>query len=194
MATKPTPAQVAARKTFADMARAGAFKKAKRNPAVKKRAANPAKKTAPVGSQRIGSQIAKLVQAGLSLKDATAFVVNNELIKPRAEKLNNAVKYARQLLNYPDPLRVTKSGVVRRNPVGKVAVGGPLTVMRGAPKRNPAPHTRIAPPSAYAVHRALKSGEPGALLGKFATLALAKEYASAYATAHKCPVGIVGKK
>jgi hypothetical protein len=66
--------------------------------------------------------------------------------------------------------------------------------LRGHPKkRNPSMPAHRAP-SMYCVHRVKADGEPGALIAKFATLPLAKEYASAYATAHKAAVGIIGKR
>lgn len=181
MATTPSAAQIAARKTFADMARSGAFKKG-----ATKRKTNPApKRAAPKrdsGAEIIGRQIAWLVGQGWTFAQAQAMALRLYGAKPTPATLKKAQALAREALNYPDPLRVTKRGVVRTNPVKRVA----------PPKRktNPA-HSA---PTSYAVHRALASGEPGALLGKFPTLAAAKEYAQAYATAHKCAVGIVGKK
>jgi hypothetical protein len=209
MASTPTPAQLAARKTFADMARSGAFKKR----AAPKRKANPQEdfsqpaapkgpkgwpkknpSKAPVGSQRLGTRIARLVHEGYPFKQAEAIAIAEEIIKPRADKLRAALKFARELLNYPEPLRVTKKGVVRRNPIGHVGPAGyDAWAINPRRRKNPTLPAHRAP-SGYAVHRVLASGEPGATLGKFPSLALAKEYAAAYATAHKCQVGIVGKK
>lgn len=179
-------AQIAARKTFADLARSGAFKKrkatVKRKTAAKKAVKrNPvAKKTAPV-SATIGRKIAKLVEEGYSFKQAEAIAISEYGIHGKLTLIKAAQKHARALLNYPDPLRVTKRGVVRRNPVAKKRARNPSAPGHQAPSR-------------YAVHKALKSGDAGALIGSFPTLAGAKEYAQAYATAHKCAVGIVGKK
>ena len=212
-----SPAQIAARKAFVAKVRAGAFKKKapkrKKNPqedfaqpAAPKgppahRKMNPGK--APVGSQRLGHAIAKLVQAGLSLKDATAFVVENETIKPRADKLKGALKYARELLNYPDPIRVTKKGVVRRNPVKRrrnpelgvdhwdTQAEGRGPALSGRRKNPTSPAHRS--PSMFCVHHVRADGEPGALIAKFSTKALAVEYAKAFASAHKAQVGIIGK-
>lgn len=177
-----TAAQIAARKTFADLARSGAFAK-KRKPAAKKtaakkRAANPSKP--PVGSMRIGTRIARLVEEGYPFKQAEAIAISEEGIKPRADKLRGALKHARTLLNYPDPLRVTKKGVVRRNPVA---------VKRAKNPSMPA----HKPVSMFCVYRVKADSSQGALLGKFPTKPAASEYAKAYADAHKCTVGIVGK-
>lgn len=164
MATRtPTAAQMAARKTFSEMAKAGAFKKRKQNPAKKTR-------SAPV--KRLGQNICSWVDDGYPFKQAVAIALKSAEEKFTPRQVTAAEKSARECLNYPDPLRVTKKGVVRRNP--------------STPAHRP--------PSEYAVHRALAAGEQGARLGRFPTLAAAKEYAQAYATAHKCSVGIVGKK
>lgn len=203
MATRtPSAAQIAARKTFADLARSGAFTK-NRKPAAKKKAApkrraNPVKK--PPLAHTVGKHIAKLVNEGYPFKQAEAIAIHEYGIHSKPATVKAAQKVARDVLNYPDPLRVTKKGVVRRNPIGRNNQSDPANIqwaMRGKPaakraKKNPSMPAHRAP-SAYAVHKALKSGEPGALLGKFPTLAAAKEYAQAYATAHKCAVGIVGK-
>ncbi len=221
MATKPTPAQLAARKTFADMARSGAFKRKSpsKKKAAPKRKANPfedmdlpqqmSRKWVPnpatrMTAQSLGLRIASLVTEGYSFAQAEAITLNELPRKPNAATVKAATKHAREVLNFPDPLRVTKKGVVRRNPVAShvrpkadtsYRAGGHGSAawqIRGV-KANPS-NTTLSRPSMFRVHKALKDGEPGALLGSFPTLAAAKEYASAYATAHKCPVGIVGKK
>lgn len=210
MATKPTPAQLAARKTFADMARSGGFKKKRKvaaKKAVPKRKANPfADMDLPqqtsrtwqpnpatrMTAQSLGLRIAGLVTEGYQFAQAEAIAVNDLPRKPNAATVKAAVKHAREVLNFPDPLRVTKKGVVRRNPVGS---NSPTTShqwkMRGVKKNPSAPAHK--PATLYVVWKLDAQGEPHYDIAKFRDKSLAVEYAKAYATAHKVPVGITGK-
>jgi hypothetical protein len=71
MATRtPSPAQLAARKRFAEMARNGSLNR-KRQIAAKKRAANPVKKT-------VSQKISQLVHEGYPQKQAVAVALNEQ--------------------------------------------------------------------------------------------------------------------
>lgn len=205
-----SPAQIAARKAFVAKVRAGAFKKKapkrKKNPqedfaqpAAPKgpkahRKMNPLKKMkGSAAALRLGHNICGWVQDGYPFKQALAIALKSANETFTAAQIREGEKLAREFLNFPDPIRVTKKGVVRRNPVSRSTTQKPEWKMRAAPrKKNPsAPGHRS--PSMFCVHRVKSDGEPGAVIGKFPTKPLAVEYAKAYASAHKAQVGIIGK-
>jgi len=97
MATRtPSPAQLAARKKFAEMARNGSLNR-KRQIAAKKRAANPVKKT-------VSQKISQLVNEGYPQKQAVAVALNQQRAgKVKRNPASGMVKGYAVVCMHPNP-------------------------------------------------------------------------------------------
>lgn len=170
MATKkPSAAQIAARKLFAQRAKAGYFGK----PAAKKRHRNPASgKNHDVGAS--GVDMEEEYDANPLRRSGHSRNANN---LGRSGHSRNANNLARSRSG-PAYSRVDPRGSGerpkprRRNPVSDHAV----------------------PPSAFWIFRIKASGERGALVGIITKKDEAVKFARDYASDHKVQVGIVGRK